>query len=86
MGHITIGRVLDAAIDSVSVEQAVASTPWRTLQLGQLVPVEFDDIELSYVGSDLTGVVYRQGGAGGVVVATLTLQWIAGNLVRVTRT
>ena len=86
MGHITIGRVLDAAIDSVEAVQSPVSNPWRTFQVAQLVPFEYDDIALSYTGPDLTGVEYRQGGPGGVLVATLVLQWVAGNLVRVTRT
>jgi hypothetical protein len=86
VGHITIGRVLDAAIDSVEVVQSPSSTPWRDIQVAQIVPFEYDDIALSYTGPDLTGVEYRQGGPGGLLVATLTLQWIAGNLVRVTRT
>ena len=49
------------------------------------IPVH-DHITLSYTGSDLTGIVYRQGGAGGTVVATLTLTYDgSGNLSTVTR-
>lgn len=45
-----------------------------------------DYISLSYTGSNLTGVVYKDGGAGGTTVATLTLAYDgSGNLTSVTR-
>jgi hypothetical protein len=41
---------------------------------------------MTYTGSDLTEVVYKSGGAGGTVVATLTLTYDgSGNLLTVTR-
>ena len=79
MGLITVGRQLTAATDAVTAEQNPASLPYRTLQLGQLVPLEYDDIELGYTTGDLTSVVYRNGGP---IVATLTLTWVTGDLVR----
>jgi len=75
MATITIGRVLDASTDSVS-----------TKELNQLVPVAFDHMDFTYSGSDIVGVVYKQGGAGGTVVATLTLTYSSpGVLSSVTR-
>ena len=75
MATITIGRVLDASTDSVS-----------TKELNQLVPVAFDYMDFTYSGSDIVGVVYKQGGAGGTVVATLTLTYSSpGVLSSVTR-
>lgn len=45
-----------------------------------------DYISLSYTGSNLTGVVYRTGGAGGTTVATLTLAYDgSNNLTSVTK-
>jgi hypothetical protein len=45
-----------------------------------------DYISLSYTGSNLTGVVYKFGGSGGVTVATLTLAYDgSNNLISVTK-
>ena len=45
-----------------------------------------DYIALSYTGSNLTGVVYKDGGAGGTTVATLTLAYDgSNNLISVTK-
>jgi hypothetical protein len=53
----------------------------------KLVPEQYDHITLSYnVGNYLVGVVYRTGGAGGTVVATLVLTYDgANNLISVAR-
>lgn len=48
-----------------------------------LVNQPYDQINLSYTGTDLTGVVYR---LSGVIVATLTLGYTSGNLTSVVRT
>lgn len=47
-----------------------------------LVNQPYDEITLSYTGTDLTGVVYR---LAGVTVATLTLGYTSGNLTSVLR-
>lgn len=47
-----------------------------------LVNQPYDEIALSYTGTDLTGVVYR---LAGVTVATLTLGYTDGNLTSVAR-
>jgi hypothetical protein len=45
-----------------------------------------DYIDLSYTGTNLTGVVYKDGGSGGTTVATLTLAYDGGNnLISVTK-
>jgi hypothetical protein len=47
---------------------------------------EHDYIDLSYTGSNLTGVVYKTGGSGGTTVATLTLAYDGNdNLISVTK-
>lgn len=51
-----------------------------------LVPGQYDYIELGYTGSDLTSVIYKTGGVGGTIVATLTLTYTGGNLISVTKT
>lgn len=51
-----------------------------------LSPAEYDYISLSYTGSNLTGVVYKLGGASGTTVATLALTYDgSNNLLTVTR-
>jgi hypothetical protein len=45
-----------------------------------------DYIALSYTGTNLTGVVYKEGGSGGTTVATLTLAYDGSdNLTSVTK-
>lgn len=52
-----------------------------------LVPSSYDYIGLSYTGSNLTGVVFKTGGATGTLVSTLTLAYdISDNLISVTKT
>lgn len=46
----------------------------------------WDYASLSYTGDNLTGVVYKIGGASGTTVATLTLAYSGTNLISVTRT
>lgn len=51
-----------------------------------MVTENYDYIEMSYTGDDLTSVVFKRGGASGVVVATLTLTYSGGKLVSVEKT
>jgi hypothetical protein len=48
-----------------------------------LVPSQYDNINLSYSGSNLTGVVYKN---GATTVSTLTLTYAGGNLTKVEKT
>jgi len=57
-----------------------------TYEAQQLIPYEFDYIALTYTGDNLTGAVYKQGGAGGATVATLVLAYTDSVLDSVTRT
>lgn len=75
MAVITIGRTLDESTDSVS-----------TFEKHILVPEEYDHMALSYTSGKLTSVIYRTGGAGGTIVATLTLVYAAGKLSTIART
>jgi len=45
---------------------------------GMTIP-DYDYIGLTYAGSNLTQVVYKQGGVNGNIVATLTLSYDANN-------
>lgn len=68
----------DATMLDVNIEGGVGNN---------LVPERYDHITLSYnVGNYLTGVVYRTGGAGGTIVASLTLTYDgSNNLISVAR-
>jgi hypothetical protein len=58
--------------------------PIPTIQ-GLEIPAH-DYIGLTYTGSNLTGVVYKDGGSGGTTVATLTLAYDgSSNLTSVTK-
>jgi len=47
---------------------------------------EHDYVDLTYSGANLTGVVYKAGGASGATVATLALAYDGnGNLINVTK-
>jgi hypothetical protein len=55
--------------------------------LSGLIPHAYDYASLSYTGSNLTGVVYRTGGSGGTVVATLALTYnVSDDLETITKT
>lgn len=85
MAKILIGRTLDAGVDSVTVEQG--SIPWIVAEQNQLVPQQYDYIELGYTAAQVTSVIYKQGGAAGTTVATLALTYTAeGCIETITRT
>ncbi len=65
-----------------SVEIVDSSGNQVSIDSGFGIPA-YDSIELSYTGSDLTGVVYKISGA---TVATLTLTYVAGILQTITKT
>lgn len=74
-GSVTIGTVNQGAAGAV---------PWKvTENFGIGV---YDYIALTYTGDNLTGVVYKLGGAGGATVATLTLAYTGAVLISVTKT
>ena len=79
-----MGRTAQSAIIEVLNKLSGIESELETSN--SLVPSAYDYISLSYTGDDLTGVVYKTGGAGGTAVATLTLGYTDGNLTSVTRT
>lgn len=59
----------------------------RVINIASMVPKSYDYVECSYMGSDMTGVVFKTGGALGTIVATLALTYDgSSNLLTVTRT
>lgn len=63
------------------------AAPGEVIQVmtsGLSIP-DHDYVELSYTGSNLTGVVYKTGGSSGATVGTLTLAYSGSNLTSVTK-
>ena len=86
ISDIEIGAVEIKDADSDTRVEINSDNRLTTLEMGQLVPKEYDYISLSYTGDDLTGVVYKTGGSGGTTVATLTLTYTDSVLQSVERT
>jgi hypothetical protein len=77
------GATLSVTADGVEIKND-SSNPIPTVE-GLSIP-EHDYIALTYTGSNLTGVEYKDGGAGGSTVATLTLAYDGNdNLTSVTK-
>jgi len=83
---------LKVAGDDSLVSRALATEARQDetiAELEKLVGFEipaFDYIALTYTGDNLTGVVYKTGGAGGSTVATLTLAYTGAVLDTITKT
>ena len=74
---VNIGSAtLSVTADGVEIKND-AGNPIPTIE-GLSIP-KHDHIALSYTGANLTGVVYKDGGAGGTTVATLTLAYDGNN-------
>lgn len=76
-------RVYGQTYDEIAVVSAV---PLSTLAVDGLAIPAHDHIALSYTGTNLTGVVYKSGGASGTTVAALALAYSGSNLTSVTKT
>ena len=63
---------------------AVHLEPGQSISIAnQLIPSAYDEIVLSYTGSNVTGVVYK---SAGHTTSTLTLTYSGDNITRVVRT
>lgn len=65
-----------------SAYPVLRTTSLGHLYINKLVPEEYDSIELSYTGTNLTGVVYK---LGVTTIATLTLAYTGSRLDSVTK-
>lgn len=90
MAKITIGRKLNQSVDSVTAQQGDAgTTAWPVGDANKLVPKQYDHLELTYVMTTdyVQTARYYVGGAGGVLVATLTIAYDGSyRITSVTRT
>ena len=85
MARITVGRVLDSSTDSVTAEQG--TPPWLTKEVTGLLPEEYDYVFLTHTDELLTQAVFRTGGAGGTIVATIDITYDSNDCIQtVTRT
>lgn len=63
----------------------MATQPYGLSIPGLAIP-EHNYVSLSYTDSQITGVVYRSGGAAGTIVAALALTYDSGgNLLTITK-
>lgn len=86
-GRITVGRYLDSVTDSVTVVQG--TSPWVAKEATGMVPEIYDFVDLGYDGLNrLTSAVFKAGGGGGVLVATLAITYVGSSqrIDTVTRT
>jgi hypothetical protein len=74
-GKLDANQVLQEAFDA-------DEGTLKTSVLSGLVPENYDTVDMTYTGDDLTGVVYK---SGATTVATLTLTYTGGNLTKVVR-
>jgi hypothetical protein len=67
-------------------ERHVSPASPLPVNIGSLEIPAHDYISMTYTGSNLTGVVYKDGGSGGTTVATLVLAYDgSSNLISVTK-
>ena len=70
-------------IDTLVTATALSVVELQTIN--SLVPSGYDYIALTYTGDNLTGVVFKDGGAGGTTVSTLVLAYTGSRLDSVTQ-
>lgn len=70
----------------VPVTKLTGDSQISVTQINALVPSQYDYVSLSYTGDNLTQAVFKQGGASGNTVATLTMTYSGSNLLTVTKT
>jgi len=62
----------------------MATPPFGLAVRGLAIP-EHDYVTLTYSGTNVIGIVYRSGGANGLVVTTLTLSYTGDNLTTIAK-
>jgi cytoskeletal protein CcmA (bactofilin family) len=69
---------------ATSAKQDTIITNLQTLN--SLIPSTYDYISLAYTGNNLTTVLFKNGGSGGILISTLTLDYSGSQLISVTKT
>jgi len=62
----------------------MATPPFGLAVRGLAIP-EHDHISMTYSGANVIQIVYRSGGASGLVVTTLTLSYTGDNLTTIAK-
>lgn len=71
------------AVTGPLTDTELRAAPVDTVQLAQLVPEEYDYVEITAMtGDDIDQIEYRQGGSGGTLVATLDLAYFSPGLIQ----
>jgi hypothetical protein len=80
-GRDNAAEVTDAGALKVDIGGAAISV---TVDDGLSIPAH-DYIAMTYTGTNLTGLQYRMGGAGGTIVGTRTMAYSGSNLISITK-
>lgn len=90
---VEVPGIISVGVDENNEARPIAvNAAGRTLgkEQNKLVPFEYDFIETTYIPPQLSLIntmVYKQGGAGGTIVATVTFAYDSkGNVISMTRT
>lgn len=75
LSSLDANQVIQAMFDDTNDE-------FKPISASALVPSDYDEISLSYTGSDLTQVQYKK---NSTVITTLTLSYTSGNLTGVVK-
>lgn len=73
----------DAQVITCTKDTVAAKIGLNVVALGSVVPANWDSATLSYTGSNLTGVVFKN---GATTIRTVTLGYTGSNLTSVTLT
>jgi hypothetical protein len=69
-------------LGSLLTNSQLRAAPVEVADVNVLVPKQFNHMDLTYTGADVTQIVYKQ---SGTTVATLSLSYTGGKLASVTR-
>lgn len=72
-------------VDIANAEHDILSGAKKTISINHLLPKEYDYVEMSYVGGNMTLAVFKKGGSNGVTVTTINLTYDGRDLITVTK-
>jgi len=81
-GHLQVDVLSAAAVADAATASNQTTIINHLAAINSFTPSVYDTVELSYTGTNLTGVVYK---LGGVTVSTLTLTYVGGDLTKVVK-
>lgn len=79
--------LIELLADSITQRLLVNATITGNIQVAGLVPESYDYVVATYTGTNMTTAIFKTGGSGGTVVATLTMTYDgSNNMLTATRT